>query len=136
MENRMKEEAIYRMEKLGLMKSVIADFKRNGKLYYSERSPLGGILYWLDNEPELEKKVKELEKTYGFRVFHATHEYTEFGECLDLLIVSKYEEEWENDREMLDDGYVFSYVINLTTPWCSEFGDIAVKELAGGLVRI
>ena len=132
----MKEEAVKRMESLGLMRNVIGDFKRSGKVYYSERTPLGGILYWLDNKPEWVQIVKDLEEQYGFLCYHATHEVTEFGELLDLLIVTKYEEDWETERLDIQDGYVFSYVVNLSEPAFSEYGTIAVKQRAGGLVRV
>ena len=136
----MKEEAIWRMEKLGLMKKIIGEFKKSGTLYYSERTPLGGILYWMDNEPEWGKLVKRFEQDYDSLVYHATHEHTEFGELLDLLFVPNYEdiesEEWENDRRDIEDGYVYAYVINLSEPMFSEPGTIVVKPAAGGLVRV
>ena len=135
-----KEEAVWRMEKLGLMKKIIGEFKRSDTLYYSERTPLGGILYWMDNEPEWGKLVKKFEQEFDALVYHATHEYTEFGELLDLLFIPDYTdadtEEWESDRRDMEDGYVYAYVINLSEPMFSEFGTIVVKERAGGLVRV
>ena len=49
---KMKNEALNRLEILNLHPDVYKTFKRSGRLYYSERSPLGGILYWLNNHPE------------------------------------------------------------------------------------
>ena len=54
---KMKNEALNRLEILNLHPDVYKTFKRSGRLYYSERSPLGGILYWLNNHPD---KIKEL----------------------------------------------------------------------------
>jgi len=62
----------------------------------------------------------------------------EFGICDNLLFVSKYEDEWESEVEKTDDPnkfYVFSYVVNHTCEWCSEYGTIGVKKVFGGLLR-
>ena len=140
----MKAEAVKRLEFLrenkGLMYPVVRSFnKKNPDLYYSERSPLGGILYWFreDNNvnPEWIKLVKDFEEESGELVYHITHEYTSFGELLDLFIVSDDEDYWEEERERLYDGYAYCYVINLTEPSFSEYGTIGYKVLGGGIVR-
>ena len=129
-------EAIKRMHTLGIMPQIINDFRKNQKVYYSEPTPLGGILYWLSNEQEWEKKIREFEEKYNGLVYHVIHNYTEFGEILSLLYVSEYDEEWDAEYDDLMDGYVFAYCINLTEPMFSEFGGIAVQEKAGGLIRV
>jgi hypothetical protein len=58
------------------------------------------------------------------------------GEMLSLLYVSKDREEWESDRDDLQYGYAYAYVINLDDDWCSEFGTIGIKPQFGGLARI
>lgn len=142
----MKEEALKRIGKLCLHKDVRRRFDSAidsvDGLYYSERTQLGGILYWLENEPEWEKKVREIERDLDIMVYHITHEYTEFGELLTMLYVSPYEEEWEFDNACIDypalnDGTkrVYAYVYNMTYPLFSEFGVIGIKEVAGGLIR-
>ena len=141
MNEQVKAEALKRIGAMGLHPDV-ATFLKEGTVYYSERSPMGGILYWLDNEPEWEAKIREVEEQYGIHVYHATHEYTAFGETLTLLYVSESEEDWEWDLQDLtavpnkEYGWTpYAYVLNLTDPWCSEFGRVGVRELAGGLVR-
>ena len=138
----MRREAIERLKMLDLHENVLKDFEDDNKLNYSERVKLAtgqrepyGILYWLDNEPEWARLVKEFEDEHGALVYHATHEYTTFGECLDLLIVSKYEDEWERDRDELMQGYAFAWVINLDYPEFSEFGTIGIKCSGGGIIR-
>ena len=124
-----KKEAIERMKLLKLHPNPIVEFKDDGVLNFSER----GILYWIDEE--WMEKIREIEEEYNILVYHAIHNYTEFGELLSLLYVSDHRDEWEVDRADMEYGYVFAYVINMDDPVCSEFGGITVKSRFGGLVR-
>ena len=134
-----KNECIERLKMLDLHPDVLRLFQEDNRLYYSEKSPLGGILYWVDNNPEWVEMIAKIEEEMGIMVYHATHEHTAFGELLDLLYVSESEEDWEYDREDLHvrgDKVVMAYVLNLSDPAFSEFGSIGIREMAGGLVRI
>ena len=137
---RKRMEAMKRMINLGLMEQIVEEFVDENKIEYSEPVKMGGMkfgaLYWVSNEPEWEKQVEEFEAEYNALVYHAVHSYTTFGECLSLLYVSDYPDEWEYDNEDIKDGYVMTYTINLDYPDCSEFGSIVVREAGGGLVRI
>ena len=130
MKAKQRTEALKRMELLKLHENVIDDFKELSLLNQSE---LGGILYWV--EGEMEKKIREWEEKTGNLVYHVIHDYTEFGELLSLLYVSTYEDEWETDREDIQDGYALAYVMNLTDDWCSEYGSIGIRPQWGGVVR-
>lgn len=134
---KQKAEALERMKSLKLAKNVIKSFKDEGVIYYSENQggPFQGILYWLSNEPDYVKLVDEFEKKYNSTVYHAELSHLVFGDCLSLFYVSDTEEEWEMDREDLQDGYAFVYVVNLDDPDCSEFGTIGVRPINGGVVR-
>lgn len=68
--------ALKAMKKLGIYKPYIDGFKQEDKVCFFER--FGG--YWLYQEPEIEAKMKELEKKYNCTVFAVTHEFTDFGE--------------------------------------------------------
>ena len=129
-------EAVKRMKKLGLMPQIVVEFENEGIVQYSEPTPIGGILYWLSNEPEWREKVRVFEDEYHSLVYHVIHSYTRYGEQLSFLYVSDAEEEWEMDNIAIEDKYPFAYVENLDCPEFSEFGTIAVDERAGGLVRI
>lgn len=133
-------EAKTRLQMLGCESSVMRDFVASGKLYYSERTRLGGILYWISNHPEWESLIRTFEEDHNAVVYHATHEHTEFGELLDLLYVSQYCEEWDDDKDELKDldngeAYVYAYVLNLTDPDCSELGSIGITRKNGGIIR-
>lgn len=132
---KQKAYALEAMKALNLLPGVIRDFEITGRLYYSEYSSLGGILYWLDNEPEWERRVKEWEEKKGAMVYHAMH-YTlrDIGEMLALLYIPKEEEDMEFFMKNVKNGVPGCYVINLTIPTFSEYGSLFVKEAAGGLV--
>ena len=130
MKTKQRTEALKRMELLKLHENVIDDFKEISLLNQSEH---GGILYWV--EGEMEKRIREWEEKTGNLVYHVIHDYTEFGELLSLLYVSTYEDEWESDREDIQNGYALAYVMNLTDDWCSEYGSIGIRPQWGGVVR-
>lgn len=136
-----KQEAIDRLcilEGKGLMPQVRRDFE-NGRTTYSERTVLGrgvnGILYWVEEDPEVAKAIREFEEEYGAIAYHATCETFGFGRVVDIFYVGQETDEWGEDRSDLEDGYAFAYVANLDHPEFSEFGTIAFRAAGGGLVR-
>ena len=161
----MEKEAIERLQILtdrGLHESVLDAFKRVGHdgengLFYSESTVMRlqmygskeearlrvGVLYWLDNDGEAEKLkdiVQRFEKKYDALAYMAIYGHYVYGgadkfEMLDIFFVSPYKEEWERDREDLNEGYAFCWTENITHPMLSEFGTIPYKTAGGGLVR-
>ena len=132
---RKKEEAISRMKKWDLYEPIIREFEQYGKLEYSENTRLGGILYWVDNEPEWAERIARFEKEHNALVYHAMHYYLASGfEILALLYVSDQEDTWEYDNLDLEEGFQFVYTVNLTDDKYSEFGTIPIRQVAGGLV--
>ena len=133
MNNKQKAKAIEIMKQMDIYKPYIEGFEKEDKVCFFEQ--FGG--FWVYQEPEVEAKMKELEKEYGCKIYAITHEYTHFGECYSFLLVSKYEEEWEmcavSDRNK---HYAFAYVWNKDDDWCSEFGTVAVQSYGGGIKRI
>ena len=127
---KQKQEALERMKMLKLHGNIIKEFDKEGIVNLSEN---GGFLYWLDSDQQA--IVDEFETEHDALVYHVIHDCTEFGELYSLLYVSKYEEEWEDDRNDLKDGYALVYVKNMDDDFCSEFGSIGVKPQFGGLVR-
>jgi len=131
------EQAKLRLRELvkqGLLKDVETAFTEDGTVYYSEH----GILYWLaenNNCDELVKVKNRIENKFGALVFFAIKSHTEFGTCLSLMLIGKYEEEWDQELEDLKDGYYSTWTENLDYPDCSEFESIGFKPSMGGLVR-
>ncbi len=128
---KQKQEALERMKMLKLHGNIIKEFDKEGIVNLSEN---GGFLYWLDSDQQA--IVDEFEAEHDALVYHVIHDFTELGELYSLLYVSKYEEEWEDERTDLKDGYVFVYAKNVDDDFCSEFGSIGVKPQFGGLVRM
>ena len=129
-----KEKAIELMKKLDIYKPYISGFENSGRVCFFEN--YGG--FWVDQEPLILSKIKELEEKYNCLVYAVTHEMTSIGEMYDFLIVSAYPEEW--DDTLLPEGngtfYAYAYVWNVDDDYCSEFGDIVVHSFGGGIKRI
>ena len=132
-EQTMKEKAIEFLKKMDIYKPYIKGFEEKDSVCFFEN--YGG--YWIDQEPELYAKIKEIENKYQCLVYAVTHEFTDFGELYDFLIVTSYPEEW--DTLVYSQGNrhtVFAYVWNKDDDWCSEFGSITVQSFGGGIKRI
>lgn len=138
-----KAEAIKRLELLKLLPNVITDFKNNDTVYYSERQNkiFDGILYWISNEEDYERLVKEFEENYDALVYHAQLTRFSYGLCLSMLFVSKYQEEWKMERDAITNPYdgvidTYAYVANLNEPDFSEIGRIGIVRKNGGISRV
>ena len=128
-----KEVALNIMKRLDIYKPYIEGFDKEDKVCFFEN--FGG--FWVDQEPEVEAKMKELEKKHNCKVYAITHEFTQFGECYSFLIIPNYPEEWDDLIYSENRNHtVFAYVWNKTDEWCSEFGDIIVQSFGGGIRRI
>lgn len=130
-----KEIAIECLEKLDIYKPYIRKFKSEKTMpcFYEN---FGG--FYADQEPELWKKIKEVEEEYNCLVYAITHEYFEFGECWSMLCVSKDTKEVRDCliQNTISRFYAFAYVWNTTDEYLSEFGDIIVQSFGGGIRRI
>lgn len=132
-----KEIAIQCLEKLDIYKPYIRKFKsKAGIPCFFEN--FGG--FYVDQEPEVFSKVKEIERDYNVLVYGITHEFTGFGECWSMLCVSQNPDSVEDflSESIPYSGkfYAYAYVWNKTDDFCSEFGDIAVQSFGGGIKRV
>ena len=128
-----KIKAIELLKELDIYEPYIEGFEKENNVCFFER--FGG--YWVYQEPEILKKMKEIEEEFNCTVYAITHEYTEFGECYSFMLVTRYKYEWDN--LLLKDGstfYAFSYVWNKTYEDFSEFGTIGVRSFGGGITRV
>ena len=128
-----KVKAIEFMKKLDIYKPYIKGFQENDQVCFFEM--FGG--FWVDQEPEVYAKMKEIEKEFNCTVYAITHEYLEFGECYSFLLVTRYKNEWDN--LLVTEGnvhYAFSYVWNKDIECYSELGTIGVQSMGGGIRRI
>ena len=128
-----KIKAVELMKQLGIYKPYIKDFQENDTVCFYEN--FAGFWAW-QNE-ELNKKIKEIESKYNCTVYAVTHEFTEFGECYSMLYVPRYKQEWNNLLvNVKGTFYTYAYVWNKSDDWCSEFGEIGVKIMGGGIKRV
>lgn len=143
-----KTEAIQRMRAMQLIPNVIEEFRKKDTINYSERTRLGGILYYIDenNHPEWLKLIRQFEKENNALVYHVTHERIstpfETFETLSFLYVSQYKSEWHIDDEQLlqkkknGEFEQLVYVRNLTYPELSEIEYAFFKNMSGGIIRV
>ena len=124
------EEAVRRMKLLKLHHNTIEDLVKHNIINKSEQR---GILYWLEGEEE--EIIREWEKETGNLAYHVIYNNTEFGRLLNVLYVSKYQDDWVLDRRDIEEGNVLAYVKNLDDDYCSEYGSIGIKPSIGGLIR-
>ena len=80
--------------------------------------------------------IKEIEEQQNILVYHAILTPTIDGTYLTLLYVSQYQEEWQGDRNALNEGIPLAYCINLADPQMAEFGGIQIAGAMGGIVRL
>lgn len=130
-----KEIAIQCLEKLDIYRPYIRKFMSKAETPCFFENFAG---FYIDQEPELLNKVKEVEADHNCLVYALTHEITDFGECWSMLCVPKDTEDITdvlgtfNSREY----YAFAYVWNKTNPDFSELGDIVVRSAYGGIKRV
>lgn len=143
---KLKQEAIKRLEYLteqGLHPDVLKAFKKNETIYYSDRTPLGGMLCWCNDAGSCPKEVQDKIKFLndkGYLVYHATHEKLPFGECWDLFILTEEDVDESMCEEMFDEfksGIQLAFVMNMDDSNCSEYGSIGyeVHKASGGIIR-
>ena len=132
--NEQRKKAIQLLKQLDIYKPYIEGFeKENDTCYYEQ---FGG--FWTYQDEELLAKQKEIEKIYNCTVYAITHEFTEFGECYNFLVVTDYPEEWDTliSQQSKTNFFAFAYVWNKTCDDCSEFGTIGIQSFGGGIRRI
>lgn len=121
----MEQKVQQYFEQMNMHASVAVDYV-HGIINMSDRN---GILYWLD---DAQKEVAAQLAQDGFDVWHVVRTYTNDFILDAYLVVS--------DEVGLDtyDGvsYAYAYVNNLNEPCFSEYGDVVIAPLNGGVVRV
>ncbi len=133
LKDRQKEEASLRLKMLDVPVRIQRDFERFGR-YWLCTSPLGT---YSDLSDEMKAEIKTFEEKYEATVFMVVRVFSRAGLLDSLLYVGKYEEEWEEERIDINEGYIMTYTINHDHDFCSEFGSIAfTRNDDGGIVRL
>jgi len=129
-----KNKAIELMKTLDIYEPYIQGFEQSDKVCFYEM--FGG--YWVEQEKEIYDKMKQLENKYKCVVYAITHEFTDFGDLYDFLIVPDYKSDWKGllYKQSNNEFIAYAYVWNKTDDLCSEFGSIVVQSFGGGIRRV
>ena len=98
-----KAIALRRLEQLGLKKSGLDTydvFKNDGLVYYSEHSPLGGILFTLPDN--IQAQVDLFEKRREALIYHVVMTPTKFGKLWSFLYIGTDESDMEYEEECME----------------------------------
>lgn len=123
-----KEIAIKCMEKLDIYKPYINKFKSKAGIPCFFENFAG---FYVDQEPEIYNKIKEVEEEYDCLIYAITHEITNIGETWSMLCVPQ---DTDGADDLLgsfnqNEYYAFAYVWNKSNPVFSEFGRCSSKIL-------
>lgn len=142
--DRMKLEALERLELLGASSLSRAKILNDWQLtkcivdFTNETVSDGGEL-----TREEEELIKEFENRYGCTVYYVIQDEGMWPDgCMfprySFLYVSKYENEWEMDKEdaIKRCRMVPAYVVNMEEPDCSEITEIGYKAVKGSIINI
>ena len=102
--DKKKEEAVFRMKKLGLPDEVITRFEENNVI--SRSCPSGG---YVPIDGEQQSLIKELEEWHDILVYFVIRSETGIGEIDSYLYVFDDEEQWASERTELENGIADAY---------------------------
>lgn len=126
----MKREAIARMELMKIKPDIIRKFEGQDIVWSSVNGPdvLDTAL-----RQKIKDRIKWFENEFGGLVYHVVITGSLFA---TFLYVSKWDEEWEEDREIItDDNCTVAYVYNMMNPILSELGGVQFKCEDGIVIR-
>lgn len=128
-----KAKAIELMKQLDIYRGFIQDFKDDNVCLFENC-----VGYWILQYPELKKKLEEVEKRFNCVVYAVTHEFAEFGELYDFLLVPDYKEDWQYLLKKYPNNQftAYAYVWNKSDEDLSEPGNILIQSFGRGLKRI
>lgn len=134
-QNEMKQEAIKRLCVMGVSKrEAEAMIHNNGTRLAVDRRLFEGV-----EEPIQEMfkgiiavKICEFEEHFNCLAYSAYVQESWAGILINILYVSSYKEDWDGERESIEEARPIAYCINLDIPDFSEFGTIRVKKYKNG----
>lgn len=142
MKESMKQEAIRRLQALGIVEDVIQAFKESNQVCKSEPSKMEslyiGVTYLLDeSEREAVEAFEAQYQSSELKVYHVIPRYIEGEKCLTYLYVTQddlnesYQAYFDSD---LSQNIIHCYFDALKTQWFSEHGTEYIVPAMGGVV--
>lgn len=134
----MKDEALDRMELLGIPSYARAALKQSDMLTLSDINDLV-CSSRVDGVPEeIMKQIRAWEEKYGNFVYHVIHSVGVF-EMYNCLSVSGYGSDWDYERGLMEDSsdvWSMAFCVNVTKPQYTEAGSIMIENHSGVLKRV
>lgn len=133
----MKNEALKRMELLGLKSEALYEFRKNDVVKYSKtENILGQNVTVLKNVNEKMKEYIDLcEEMNGVLVYHAIYTEDKQSEYLTILFVLGEKELWRAERQMIAERSICTFTIDLNRPSGNHIEILWVKKSNGGLIK-
>lgn len=125
-------------DKYGMLNHIKEDFISDRTLYYSSQGfhPIVGSLFWISNRPELESIIKKFETEKNAVVYHCIYSKSYYGDMLNIFFVGENEEDWVMEEYLMQyRGESFAYIKNLEDDELSDFGNIRIRGINGGIIR-
>ncbi len=129
----MKQEAVLRMQILGIDGQIIRLFQDEGAVSLSQQ--IGGQVILSPAADEFARRIQCFEEEYECLVYHVLqYEMSIVGDCWSLLFVSPTSSDWKGEQSYLKhSNMVYAYSYSKIEEGISE---IVVEPRDGGLARI
>lgn len=133
LQEEMQQEALLRMELLGLDVQAIRRFQEEGAVSLSQQAGQKFLIQPLDSR--LSEQVRRFEAEYECLVYHAIASMNPIvGCCWSLLFVSPASSDWRSERSYIkSSGIVYAYSHSELE---EGVGEILVEPWNGALARI
>ena len=126
----MRQEAVIRMRLLGIPEAMIQSFEDDNTIVIC---PEGGPLVLMYGRG---KAVADFEAEHKVVVYCIVYSQINGMLLENMLYVSRFQNEWEMEKQELKRRAVLAYVNNISDPDNSEFGHIGISvDLTGKLFR-
>ena len=135
MNKKRVEEAVKRLELLGVDDDIIAAFRDNHEISVTYISGVVGKMGSIHHKALEAFHKKKINAT----PYYIIESFINGFQLVSILIVEDVEDDdafWECEREDAKEGYVYAYVYNVDEPQYSELGDVFVSLEDSALYRI
>lgn len=126
----MMNEAIERMQMLGLAPEAISDFQSSGKVCFGMED---GQCFPLDASEQA--RIQWLDDSKQLLTYAAIRSKSIYGRMISYLVVSPNKCDWGTEHMVMEKNTVTAYVYNYDVPYYSELGQIGIERLPGGMLE-
>ncbi len=123
------------LETMDVCVPYVRDYAANGTMYLFK----GFEGEKINPDSPLGRRLQDIEKMLGCKVYAVTYERFCWGRVYSFLIVSRYLEDWNVMFRLTGDPYkyiAYAYCWNLDREDCSEPGSVILESGFGGIRRV